>query len=94
MPKAAKSHTTKPSAAPHRGLPQATSTDPVACIAHQIQRLWDAHHGAEIEGFEARKRGDETRAEILGEQRTQMSEWLYALELVVRLQSRPHCPAQ
>ena len=82
MPKAASRHTTKPSPAPHTDLAQTTSTDPVVSIAHQIQRLWDAHHGSEVEGFEARKRGDETRVEILGEQRTQMSEWLYALELV------------
>jgi len=81
MPKAASRYSTKPSPAPHRGLPQATSTDPVVSIAHQIQRLWDAHHGSEVEGFEATKKGDATTDVILGEKRTQIMEWLDALEL-------------
>jgi len=82
MPKAASRHSTKPSPAPHRGRPQATSTDPVVDIAHQIQRLWDAHRGSEVEEFEARKSGDVTHEEIQDERRSQIFEWLNALQLV------------
>jgi hypothetical protein len=76
MQKAARSRTTKPAAAPHRGLSQRTSGDPVVAIARDIQRLWDAHAGAEVEKS---KTSDEI---IFGERCIQLIEWRSALELV------------
>ncbi|WP_425904730.1 hypothetical protein [Nitrobacter sp. TKz-YC02] len=71
-------HTTKPSAAPHRGHSQTTSDDPVVAIARDIQRLWDAHAGAEVEKSNAQI----SDGMILSERCTQLTEWRSSLELV------------
>lgn len=82
MPKAAQRHTTKPTSAPHRGLPQTISGDPVVCIAREIERLWDAHHGAEVQKYNAMQKGEKSHEIILGERCDQLTEWRDALELV------------
>lgn len=74
-------HTT--TAAPHRGLSQTTSDDPVVVLARDIQRLWDAHAGAEVEQFNAQQKCEESSETVaLGERCKQLTEWRSALETV------------
>lgn len=70
---ASKAHTTNPPAA---------ATDPVLKIAHEIERLWDAEHGAECERFAAKKNDEVGRSIDLKEQCSQIVEWREALETV------------
>ena len=72
MPKATKPNTTNPSAA---------ATDPVLKIAHEIERLWDAFTGAEIEQFAAKGTGEASTATLLREHCRDIESWREALEL-------------
>jgi hypothetical protein len=73
MPKATRRHTTKRSR---------EATDPVLKISYQIEHLWDAHHGAEIDKFAAKDAGETSTVSLLRERCDQITEWRDALELV------------
>lgn len=58
------------------------ATDPVLRIAHEIELLWDAHSGAEVEKLAAKADGENAIATNLRNRCDQITEWRDALELV------------
>ncbi len=78
MPKAAKSHIT--SSAP---ATETTTRDPALVVAYQINRLWDAYHGADCEALDLKHKGETTDASIVRDHANQIWQWRDALETVL-----------
>lgn len=71
MPKAAKTHITKP---------VSESNDPVVIRARTLGELWDAHDGAESEAFAAKQNGDTSLNTVINEQTDQILQWKDTVE--------------